>query len=114
MRDYLGILVAKLKAIIKPSLWTFVPTIVAQIKVAIQTKDIQKIAEVADRLEATAREEREHADALDALSSHLKQMIADGQVDGIEAAEALELSQAVMDEGEDIIKGVDEDDSPAT
>jgi len=114
MKDFLGILVAKLKAIVKPSLWTFVPTIVGQIKVAIQAKDVAKIAEIADRLEATAVQEREHADALDALSSHLKQMIADGQVDGIEAAEALELAQTAIDEAEDIVTGHDEDDAPTT
>lgn len=114
MKDYLGMLVAKLKAVVKPSIWNFIPTIVEQVKAAIKTKDVSAILAVADRLEATAGEEREHADSLDALASHLKQMVADGNIDGMEVADALKLIQESIDEAEDIVKGSDEDDPAAT
>lgn len=113
MKDYLAILLTKIQAVLKPTIWTFIPSLVQQIKVAIKERDIAKLQAIAERLEATAIEEREHADSLDRLASHIKQMIADGQVDGIEAAEALDLIQTSIDEAEDIAKGKDEDDPPA-
>lgn len=113
VKDYLGILIAKLQAVLKPAIWSFVPALAGQIKVAIKERDIAKLQAIADRLERTAVEEREHADSLDALASHLKQMVADGQIDGIEAAEALDLIQTSLDESEDVVKGSDEDDQPA-
>lgn len=112
MKDYLAILLVKLKNVLKPAIWSFIPALVGQIQVAIKERDIAKIVAIADRLEATAAEEREHADAMDALSSHLKQMVADRKIDGIEAAEALDLIQTVLDEGEDVVAGKDEDDAP--
>lgn len=114
MKDYLGMLAAKLKAVVKPQIWNFIPTIVEQVKAAIKAKDVTAILAIADRLESTAAEEREHADSLDALSSHLKQMVADGNVDMMEVALAMKLIQESIDEAEDIVKGSDEDDPPAT
>lgn len=112
MKNYLAILVAKLQQVIKPSIWQFIPILAGQLQAAITAKDTAKILEIADRLEATAREEREHADAMDALAAHLKTMVADGKVDGLEAAEGLELLQEMVDQGEDIVTGHDEDDPP--
>jgi hypothetical protein len=112
MKDYLAILLTKLKAVLKPAIWSFIPALVGQIQVAIKERDLAKIVAIADRLEATAVEEREHANALDALASHLKQMVADNKIDGIEAAEALDLIQTVLDESEDVATGKDEDDVP--
>ena len=112
MKDYFGILGAKVKAVVKPAIWQFVPTIASQVKVAVGEGDKAKVLALADRLEATAREEREHADSVDALASHLKQSIADGAFDAVEAAEALALLQRSIDEAEDVITGHDEDDAP--
>jgi hypothetical protein len=116
MKDYLGTLLAKLKAVIKPSIWSFVPLLAAQLKAAIAAKDTAKILEIAARLRASAHEEREHADSVDALAAHLEASVApdeDGvvEIDAIEVAEALDLLQTVIDEGEDIATGKDEDDA---
>jgi hypothetical protein len=112
MQDYLGMLLGKIRAVIKPAIWTFIPTIVAQVRAALASRNVEKILALANRLEATAIEEREHADSLDALASHLKQIVADGHVDGIEMTEGLKLLQTSLDELEDVIKGSDEDDAP--
>ena len=112
MQDYLAMLVAKVRAVLKPGIWSLIPLLVSQVRVALASRDVTKILELANRLEATAREEREHANSLDALASHLKQISADGHVDGIEFANSLPLIQTSLDELEDIVKGSDEDDVP--
>jgi hypothetical protein len=110
MKNYLAILVAKLQSVIKPSIWQFIPLLAGQLKAALAAKDTAKILALADRIEATAHEEREHADSMDALAAHLRVMVADGEVDALEAAEGLELLQEMVDQGEDIATGKDEDD----
>lgn len=112
MKNYLAILLAKIKAVIKPSIWQFIPLLGSQLKAAIAAKDTAKIFEIAERIKATAHEEREHADAMDALADHLVAMVADGEIDGLETAEGLDLLQTMIDEGEDIATGKDEDDLP--
>ena len=110
MKDYLAILLVKLQAVLKPAIWSFVPALVGQVRAALASRDAAKIIALANRIEATAVEEREHANSLDALASHMKQMVADGNIDGLEAAKALDLVQTSLDELEDIAKGSDEDD----
>ena len=112
MRNYLAMLVEKLKAVLKPTIWSFITSLASQLKAALAAKDTAKITEIAARLRASAHEEREHADSVDALADHLDLMVADGSIDGLEVAHGLDLLQTVIDEGEDIATGVDEDDEP--
>ena len=86
------------------SLAAFIPTILDSIKIALKAGDAEKIL-------AHAKELDEFADSLKALAAGMRTTVGpDGKLLAGAIPEVLTLIEAAIDEGEDVITGVDEDD----
>lgn len=77
------------------------------LKVAIEAGDVDKIKTHNTELREFFQKGLELCDFID-------EGVADGNLDLYEGAKALELLNQLVDEGEDVITGVDEDDPVAT
>lgn len=104
MKDYIGLLISKVRALLGP-VWEYVPSIADALRRALADGD-------AATVKAISIELREFAAAQIALADHLDEVLADGSVTITELAGALDHLQTVADEGEDIATGKDEDDLP--
>lgn len=100
MKDYLAILLEKIKSLIGPA-WSIVP-ILAELKQALAAEDVAKVQAISGEL-------RESALAQIALCDHLDRALLDDAVSLGELAKAIDLVQTIVDEAEDVAKGIDED-----
>lgn len=86
-----------------PSITGFLGPIAKSLSVDIKNEDAEAISKRADEL-------IEFGDEIKNLGTDLKTAVADGKLDGIEAKDLILQLEAVVDEGEDVVTGVDEDD----
>lgn len=87
------------------SLTSFAEPIAKALKIAIESGDVIKIRIHTNEL-------REFAQKLMGVCDFLDEAVSDGNLDLYEGSQALVLLNEVVDEAEDVITGVDEDDTP--
>jgi hypothetical protein len=105
MNSFLENLYAKVIAKLG-SLASFIPMIASNLKKALVEGDIAKI-------KARTHELRELAAAQTNLANVIDDAVADGSIDLVEGSEIAIALERMIDEAEDVIKGIDEDDAPA-
>ena len=94
------------------SLAAFIRPVAEELEVSIRTGDVAKAEAACNAWDGRAHEMRETLDAGDELVAHIRASIADGKLDAIEAARGLLKVERLLDEGEDVLTGRDEDDAP--
>jgi hypothetical protein len=88
----------------------FIPAIAERIRVAIKSRDVEKVKKGVASLRARNVELREVCDGIDDFCDYADAAVADGQLDGIEMGRAGLKLEKIVDEAEDVLRGYDEDD----
>lgn len=108
MKDYLGELLTWARNKLG-NLFGFASAAAGEVHASIAARDVTRVKAALTQMRARIKESREFLDALDGFCDDVDLKIADNRLDLLEAGELAKNFQHVLDEGEDIFTGNDED-----
>lgn len=104
MENYVQLLIEKVESRLGPAA-SLIATLGKEIKVSIEEGDLKAV-------QARIHEAREAAGSLTLVCDHFDMALSDGSLSATEIGGGALLLSSLLDQMEDVVTGVDEDDSP--